>query len=458
MSRGGATGYSAGLGGRGGFDRPRDGQRDRPAPREYDRPRGGRDADERRERRPDHKSWEFKAYVGDISRDAYDDDTNAFVKRFGNPLEVFNSGKGYSFVKFGSAYDAQSFVDKINGKDLCGQRVRADTCGEGSAPSGGRGGRGGGGRDEGYGERRQVRRDDGGYGGDRRRDDYNSRDRPDYAPPRDGGGRGRPRGGDDFERRESRPRRGGGDFVIGRGRGGASRDADAPRGDRPPRERRERAPRDADAPRGDRPPRVRRERRPAGHKAWEFKAYVGDVSKDADNEAVTAFVNKFGKALEVFSGKGYAFVKFDTDAEAKSFVTKINGQVLSGQPVRADICGEGSTGGGRGNGEPRAERAPRVRKERPEGSGERRERRPDRRWENKAYVGEISKDASEDAVNAFVKRFGNPLEVFNSGKGFAFVKFGTAEEVKSFVTKANGQILAGQAARADVCGEESQRP
>ena len=90
---------------------------------------------------------EFKAYLGDISPDADEAATNAFVKKFGNPLEIINSGKGYSFVKFNTPEEMKAFVDKINGKDLCGKPVRADTCPkqrtEGTVGRG-RGGRGGG--------------------------------------------------------------------------------------------------------------------------------------------------------------------------------------------------------------------------------------------------------------------------------------------------------------------------
>ena len=69
---------------------------------------------------------ENKVFLGGISRDANDDAVNEFVKKFGNPREVINTGKGYSFIKFDTADEMQGFVDKINGEDLCGQRVRAE--------------------------------------------------------------------------------------------------------------------------------------------------------------------------------------------------------------------------------------------------------------------------------------------------------------------------------------------
>ena len=69
---------------------------------------------------------ENKVFLGGISRDADESATNEFVKKFGNPREIINTGKGYSFVKFDTADEMQIFVDKINGEELCGQRVRAD--------------------------------------------------------------------------------------------------------------------------------------------------------------------------------------------------------------------------------------------------------------------------------------------------------------------------------------------
>ena len=77
------------------------------------------------------RGWSgHEAYLGGISRTADAVATNEFVKMFGNPRKIVNTRKGYSFVEFNTADEMQSFVEKINGKELCGQRVRAGIAGQ----------------------------------------------------------------------------------------------------------------------------------------------------------------------------------------------------------------------------------------------------------------------------------------------------------------------------------------
>ena len=388
--------------------------------------RGGGD------RPPRSDGPEFKAFVGNISRDTDDAGTTQFIKRFGNPNDIFNSGKGYSFVKFNSDAELQAFVVKINGAEFLGQRVRADN---GNRSSGGPGrGRGGG-----DGERRE-RRPEGtefkAFVGDISRDaddsattqfikkfgpnandifnsgkgysfvkfnspeelqsfvdNINGKELCGQRVRADNGQRGAAgggRGGGGYERRE-------------RGGGGAFGE--------------------------------RHERRPDSDRPVEFKAFVGDISRDADDSQTTQFIKKFGNPRDIInSGKGYSFAKFETQEELHSFVDNINGKELCGQKVRADTGRSGGGGGsGRGGGGGF-------------GGGERRERRPD---EFKAFVGGISRDADDYATTEFIKKFGNPNDIYNSGKGYSFVKFDTADQLASFVNNIDGKDLCGQKVRAD---------
>ena len=80
---------------------------------------------------------EFKAFVGDISRDADEDSTNKFLKKYGpTAYEIYNSGKGFSFVKFSTAEELAAFVEKVNGKEFLGQAVRADNGSKGKSATG----------------------------------------------------------------------------------------------------------------------------------------------------------------------------------------------------------------------------------------------------------------------------------------------------------------------------------
>ena len=73
--------------------------------------------------------------------------------------------------------------------------------------------------------------------------------------------------------------------------------------------------------------------------------------------------------------------------------------------------------------------------------------------EHKVFLGNISYMADKKAITEFVKQFGNPCKITNTGKAFSFVKFETAEEMQPFVVKLIGKELCGQAVRAMVsCG------
>jgi len=70
----------------------------------------------------------------------------------------------------------------------------------------------------------------------------------------------------------------------------------------------------------------------------ENKVFLGGISRDATEEDVSDLVKKFGNPREIIhTGKGYSFVKFDAADEMQPFVDKINGEVLCGMTIRADI-------------------------------------------------------------------------------------------------------------------------
>ena len=101
-------------------------------------------------------------YVGNLSRDATDEDLRQAFEEFGQ-VESINlikdkftgESRGFGFVEMPSKDEAQKAIDEMNGKDLKG---RALTVNE-ARPKTGRGGGGGGGRKQGgFGGRGRGRR------------------------------------------------------------------------------------------------------------------------------------------------------------------------------------------------------------------------------------------------------------------------------------------------------------
>lgn len=64
-------------------------------------------------------------FLGNLSDHARNDDIEKFFKGFGKLKDVSLKG-GYGFVQFEDKYDAKDAVRELDGKDLCGQRVRIE--------------------------------------------------------------------------------------------------------------------------------------------------------------------------------------------------------------------------------------------------------------------------------------------------------------------------------------------
>merc|ERR1712029_445203 len=129
-----------------------------------------------------------KLFVYGVSIRTAKEELQAEFEKFGQVLDAYNSGKGYTFITFQAKDEADAAKEALNGQTICGQEIKVDVAkprGSGRPRGPGRGGgegrgRGGPGRGRGGpgGER-------GGYGGPR----------GSYGGGRGGGrGRGGPRG------------------------------------------------------------------------------------------------------------------------------------------------------------------------------------------------------------------------------------------------------------------------
>lgn len=76
-----------------------------------------------------------RVYVGGLADDARERDVEKFFKGYGRLREIVLKN-GYGFVEFEDKRDAEDAIDDLDGKDLCGMRVRIE---QAKARGGGRG-------------------------------------------------------------------------------------------------------------------------------------------------------------------------------------------------------------------------------------------------------------------------------------------------------------------------------
>jgi len=81
------------------------------------------------------------------------------------------------------------------------------------------------------------------------------------------------------------------------------------------------------------------------------KLFVYGVATSTPKEEIEVAFQQFGTITDTFnSGKGYAFVTFETAEEAAQAKDQMNGQVIAGQEVKVDIAKARAPGDSRGRG------------------------------------------------------------------------------------------------------------
>merc|ERR1711892_864380 len=90
-----------------------------------------------------------KLFVHNVSEETSQEDIwNAFAEH-GTVTDAYNPGRGFAFVTFGSAEDAQKAMGALEGQEVCGREIQCNIAkpreqkSDGGGRGGGRGGRGG---------------------------------------------------------------------------------------------------------------------------------------------------------------------------------------------------------------------------------------------------------------------------------------------------------------------------
>jgi RNA recognition motif-containing protein len=82
------------------------------------------------------------------------------------------------------------------------------------------------------------------------------------------------------------------------------------------------------------------------------KLFVYGVDEYTENHDIQSEFSKYGTVTDVYNtGKGYAFVTFDRDEDAKTAIQEMDGQTVFGKQIKVNAARpkEGG-GGGRGGG------------------------------------------------------------------------------------------------------------
>ena len=142
--------------------------------------------------------------------------------------------------------------------------------------------------------------------------------------------------------------------------------------------------------------------------------FIRNIDKDFDFDQHKPTFQKFGKIFGFTnSGKGHGFLTFSSPEEAAACIKALDNTEVGGKQIQLNLA--------RGN----------------QGRGE------EETQECKLFVHGVKQEVKEEALKQKFSSFGNVVDCFNPGKGFAFVTFATPEEAKSALDNLNGTKYNG---------------
>ncbi|XP_078526229.1 cold-inducible RNA-binding protein B-like isoform X2 [Lissotriton helveticus] len=88
------------------------------------------------------------------------------------------------------------------------------------------------------------------------------------------------------------------------------------------------------------------------------KLFVGGLSFDTNEHSLEQVFSQYGQVAEVVvikdretqRSRGFGFVTFKDQNDAKDALQAMNGETLDGRQIRVDLAGKSGGGGGRGGG------------------------------------------------------------------------------------------------------------
>ena len=142
----------------------------------------------------------------------------------------------------------------------------------------------------------------------------------------------------------------------------------------------------------------------------DCKLFVHGVKQEVKEEALKEKFSMFGKVVDCFNpGKGFAFVTFETPEEAKSAMDGLNGTEYNGNELSINVS--------KPKEKPKEKKKDKKKKMKAADIAERFSSESSR-----VFVKNIEKDADVDEVRKLFETHGTVKDVYNPGKGFAFVR------------------------------------
>jgi len=159
------------------------------------------------------------------------------------------------------------------------------------------------------------------------------------------------------------------------------------------------------------------------------RIFIHGVSEEAQYDQFQPSVEKFGEVTDFYNtGKGFAFLTFSTNKEAAACIAGMNNTEVAGRSLRMQIAkpkgekNQNQSFGGSAN------------ESMSEGG-------------KKIFIGNVAEEAQWEDFQEKVEKFGEVIDFFNSGKGFAFLTFATPEQAKACIDAMNNTEVAGQTIR-----------
>lgn len=155
------------------------------------------------------------------------------------------------------------------------------------------------------------------------------------------------------------------------------------------------------------------------------KLFVHGVKQDVTEESLSEAFGQYGKVQNAFNpGKGFAFVTFASAVEASAAVEATNGKEVCGNEVSVNVSKP----------KPKEELEAKKKRKEIKQLGD----------NTRIYVGNVKTEAGEERIKEIFSAHGNVKDVYNTGKGFAFVSYDTKAEAESAVEALNGSELCGE--------------
>jgi len=164
------------------------------------------------------------------------------------------------------------------------------------------------------------------------------------------------------------------------------------------------------------------------------KLFVHGVKQEIDEDDIKSEFEVFGKVVDSFNpGKGFAFVTFSLPEEASAAAEGLDGKEVFGSNISVNVS------------KPKV-KAPAEESKEVKTKKSKKEKNAGIRL----FVNNVSEDTSQEDLKKAFDAYGTVTDVYNPGKGFAFVNFSTENEANAAIEALNGKEVCGKEVECNI--------